>query len=207
MFLAIKQALEKALEESKAVDEINALATAILGITSQTTLLALNASIEAARAGESGRGFAVVANEISTLADNSKNTVTQIQAITKVVMNAVNALAHSSTDLLNFVADHVQTDYQDMLTAAKSYEDDAVYISDMTSDLNATSEQLHASVQILLKAINEVTLAAQEGARTTSLVAAQATDISVNASTIVGHMDQTQSTADELAVLISRFTL
>jgi len=205
IFGEIKTSLEKALEDSKAVDEINALADAILGITSQTTLLALNASIEAARAGEAGRGFAVVANEISALADNSKNTVTQIQAITKVVMAAVNALANSSTNLLNFVSNDVMHDYQDMLKAADSYTNDAVYMSDMTSDLSATSEQLLASVQVMMRAIGEVSSAAQEGARTTSVVAEQTTDISMNAQTIVQNMAETAGTAHELADLVGKF--
>ncbi len=207
VFNEIKITLEKALEDSKAVDEINALADAILGITSQTTLLALNASIEAARAGEAGKGFAVVANEISALADNSKNTVTQIQAITKVVMAAVNALASSSTNLLNFVANDVTKDYNDMLSTADSYTTDAVYVSDLTSDLSATSEELLASVQVLMRAINEVSMAAQDGAKTTTVVAEQTTDISVNASTIVENMKQTQHTSDELVALVNKFKL
>ena len=44
--------LRQAIEQSKAVDQINLLAESILQITSQTNLLALNAAIEAARAGE-----------------------------------------------------------------------------------------------------------------------------------------------------------
>ncbi|MCL2254752.1 MAG: methyl-accepting chemotaxis protein, partial [Lachnospiraceae bacterium] len=207
IFNEIKSALQKALEDSKAVDEINALADAILGITSQTTLLALNASIEAARAGEAGRGFAVVANEISALADNSKNTVTQIQAITKVVMAAVNALSASSTNLLNFVSDDVMKDYQDMLKAADSYNSDAVYMSDMTTDLSATSEELHSSVQVLMRAISEVSSSAQEGARTTSTVAEQTNDISMDAQTIVASMGKTKETSHNLKSIVNNFKL
>jgi len=207
IFNEIKIALEKALEDSKAVDEINALADAILGITSQTTLLALNASIEAARAGEAGRGFAVVANEISALADNSKNTVTQIQAITKVVMSAVSALASSSTNLLNFVSDDVMKDYQDMLKAADSYNSDAIYMSDMTGDLSATSQELLASIQILMRAISEVSSAAQEGARTTSVVAEQTNEISMEAQTIVANMQGTDAISKELNDYVKQFKL
>jgi methyl-accepting chemotaxis protein len=62
IFINTKGLLEKAIEDSKVVGQINMLSESIMQITEQTNLLALNAAIEAARAGESGKGFSVVAD-------------------------------------------------------------------------------------------------------------------------------------------------
>lgn len=72
------------------MDEIITFLSGITQIADQTNLLALNAAIEAARAGESGKGFAVVADEVRKLAEQTSNTVKQIdQIMTKIKIKSL----------------------------------------------------------------------------------------------------------------------
>ena len=66
---------------SKAVEEIGTTLELIQGISSSTSLLALNASIEAARAGDAGKGFAVVATEVGKLAENTQSSLKDVGEI------------------------------------------------------------------------------------------------------------------------------
>ena len=65
----------------KDFNQVVEMADTISSLSEKTNLLALNASIEAARAGELGRGFAVVAEEVKTLANASKDSARDIEAV------------------------------------------------------------------------------------------------------------------------------
>lgn len=142
-----KGELEKAITDSQRVQEIDTLTEEILSISSQTNLLALNASIEAARAGEAGKGFAVVAEEIRQLADHSKNAVDKIRKVTESVVENVFFLSESSGKLLEFMNGKVMEDYKGMTEIAGMYEQDAVFYSDISGNLGASSEEMSAGIE------------------------------------------------------------
>jgi len=65
--------------------QVNGILMAIEGISSQTHMLALNASIEAARVGEQGKGFAVVASEIRKLASLTRQSTEEVAGIIQLI--------------------------------------------------------------------------------------------------------------------------
>lgn len=205
IFVDVKEKLEKALDESKAVEQINTLADAILQITSQTNLLALNAAIEAARAGEAGKGFAVVAEEIRKLAEDSKSTATQIQRITKHVTNSVDNLTINSNSLLAFMATNVDKDYKTMLSATEEYKKDAEFVDSLVTDFSTTAEELAASMGNMIKAINEITSATNEGAEGINNIAQKADVVGQKSNDVVNMTQRTRESSEKLRMMVSKF--
>lgn len=203
----IKESLKKALNEAKVVEEIGILAESIMGITSQTNLLALNASIEAARAGEAGKGFAVVADEIRNLAEQSKDTVINIQGVTEKVTTAVSNLTTDSSRLLEFISTDVSKSFDLFEGMADTYNNDAAYVDTIVTDFSATSQQLHASIEGVLHAINEVSMAANEGAEGTTSIATKTSNVGTKASDITEAAQETAKIALQLRESIERFTV
>ncbi|WP_160689775.1 methyl-accepting chemotaxis protein [Clostridium sp. C2-6-12] len=159
--------LEKALEDAKVVENIGVLSQSIMEITGQTDLLALNAAIEAARAGEAGKGFSVVADEVRKLAEESKDTILQIQSVTTEVMAAVQKLSDSSRNLLDFVSREVTADYEVFMEVGNKYSEDSEYVDGLMTDFSATTEELLSSIQSIAHITSELANASTEGAKDT----------------------------------------
>ncbi|MHB8062880.1 MAG: methyl-accepting chemotaxis protein [Ruminiclostridium sp.] len=207
IYVSTQEKLRDAIEQSKAVDQIIVLSEAILQITEQTNLLALNAAIEAARAGEVGRGFAVVADEIRKLAEDSKNAANGIQNITKTVVASVANLSDSSEAVLDFIDKQVLKDYGTLVEIGEQYNKDAEFVDVLVTDFSATSEQLSASIQEMIRTINEVTAAASEGAEGTTDIAHKALNVVDKVDRVMKQADFSKESSDILIKLVEKFTL
>lgn len=90
----VSDAIKRLIEQSQAVNEVIAVVNDLAG---QSNLLSVNASIEASKAGEQGKGFTVVAQEVKSLAEQSKQAVTQVRNILGEIQKA-SAMAVQAAD-------------------------------------------------------------------------------------------------------------
>ena len=154
--------LSQSVEDSKKVGQIGELTNVILDISKRTNLLALNASIEAARAGEAGKGFAVVAEEISSLAENSRETAANIQVISTEVTEAVNRLAQNAQSALDYINGTVLGDYDEFVTTGEKYEHTADLMDDMLSSFDEKAENLNTIMQEMVESVQMITSSIKE---------------------------------------------
>lgn len=207
MMSDIRKNLEQALEDAKVVDQIGVLADSILNITAQTNLLALNASIEAARAGEAGKGFAVVAEEIRVLAEQSKDAVANIQAVTENVNKAVGNLTSDSNRLLDFVDTDIVECLNGFEKMADDYNMDASNINDLVSDFSATSEELVASISNITQAIDGITSASNDSATGTTNIAQKTIIIVKGSEAVMNGAKTAEASAAELRKNVNNFVI
>ncbi|WPC41448.1 methyl-accepting chemotaxis protein [Clostridium sp. JS66] len=173
----------KSIEDGKVVEQVKIMADSIGNIAEQTNLLALNAAIEAARAGEQGKGFAVVADEVRDLAEQSSQAVLNIQNMVSQVKNAFDSLSKSGQDILDYISNNVNPNYELLMNTGIQYEKDAEFIKNMAEEISdsskrmdnavgnisgsaenisATSEESAASSEEIMSSINEITKAVSE---------------------------------------------
>ena len=157
-----KEQMDKAVlamkDISNASEEIKTIVNALDSITSETSLLSLNASIEAARAGEAGRGFAIVAENVSKLAEESSKSTDIIRNLVDNALECVSRgteIVNEAATSLNEIADNTNTvdtiinklNEQSKLEhdLMEAINDLSTSILDVVTDTSAISEECAAS--------------------------------------------------------------
>ena len=194
----ILEVLQKAIEDSNSVKQVNSLTNDILNIASQTNLLALNASIEAARAGEAGRGFAVVASEISQLAAASQEAANNIQRINAVVTNSVTNLSDNANGLVSYINDSILPEFERFVESGVEYNDKASFIEGTMTDFKEKTDSLKQSMLEISSSINTISHAINEGVNGV-VSAADSTQLIVEDMDNISHkMDENYEIADSV---------
>jgi methyl-accepting chemotaxis protein len=164
------------LELEERTRRIDKIVDAIVMVTVQTRMLAVNGNVEAARAGEFGRGFSVVAGDIRSLANESsenadriKDLVKSIQGqITKVVIDIEGSgikakeeaeRAKVSTSNLERMATDIKT-VKDGVSDILKGADESVAALQRAA---ASSEEIAAAAEQMNRAATESSVAAEEG--------------------------------------------
>ena len=143
------------------IKEMNSIVELISGITSQTSLLSLNASIEAARAGEAGRGFSVVATEISSMATQTQNATDHI---TKLINNVAAAINEVVSVIYNMI-DGINEEKQSTVNTAESFKsihDNTISVQQNVKKLTLDVKELKEANLVIVESIQRISAVSEE---------------------------------------------
>ena len=151
--------IQEIARESEGLLEINAV---MENISSQTSLLSMNAAIEAAHAGETGKGFAVVAGEIRKLATDSAAQSKTISDVLKRIKTAIDTITNSTNTVLeNFEAIEqrvktVSEQETNIRTAMEEQGQGSQKILQAVSKMNEETQMVKKSSDEMLKGSGKV---------------------------------------------------
>lgn len=155
--------------------QIEDILTSIQDISSQTTILSLNASIEAAHAGSHGKGFAVVAFSIKDLAATTANAVSDIEGL-------LGGMKADTSDIIkrsHINLEQVQSGQQQVMDTNLLFQDIVGSIQNIQIQCNTVirhSGEVMSELQQIREQIQTTSNFFKETTASTSKVALQVSD-------------------------------
>ena len=181
-------------ERTRRIDKI---VDAIVMVTVQTKMLAVNGNVEAARAGEYGRGFSVVAGDIRSLANESSENADKIKDLVKNVQTQITKVAGD----IELAGSRGRAEVERAKVSTANLEridkDSDVVVSDIR-DISTRVGEVAAGLEQAGKASQQIAAAAEETARASTEAAGASEQGLKAAQEIAQAIEDIASQADEL---------
>lgn len=185
----------KSLEET--TRRIDKIVDAIVNVTIQTNMLAVNGSIEAARAGEFGRGFSVVAGDIRALANESAENTDKIKDLVRGIQNQIQRVA-ADIDLSS------KTSFAEVEKAKKTthnlnvIEESMIKILAGSREIQKGSDESMVALEQARKGVEQIAAAAQEASSGAEQAATAANQQAKGMQELAEAIEEISGLADEL---------
>jgi len=185
----------KSLEET--TRRIDKIVDAIVNVTIQTNMLAVNGSIEAARAGEFGRGFSVVAVDIRALANESAENTDKIKDLVRGIQNQIQRVS-ADTDLSS------KTSFAEVEKAKKTtynlniIEENMIKILSGANEIQRGSDESQVALEQARKGVEQIATAAQEANSAAQQASVAATEQAKGMQELSEAIEEISGLADEL---------
>lgn len=185
----------KSLEET--TRRIDKIVDAIVNVTIQTNMLAVNGSIEAARAGEFGRGFSVVAVDIRALANESAENTDKIKDLVRGIQNQIQRVS-SDTELSSKMS------FSEVEKAKKSahnlniIEENLIKILSGSKDIQKASDESLVALEQAKKGVDQIAIAAEQARSGAQQASNAASEQSKGMQELAEAIEEISGLADEL---------
>lgn len=110
-----------------------------------------------------------------------------------------------TSSALGFIDRQVLKDYDTLVKIGEQYSKDTEFAADLVTDFSAEAEELSASVQDMLKAIGEVSEAANNGEQGTSDIANKSALVAEKADGVMKQADISKESSDVLIKPVEKF--
>lgn len=175
------------LELEERTRRIDKIVDAIVMVTVQTKMLAVNGNVEAARAGEYGRGFSVVAGDIRSLANESSENADRIKDLVKSVQTQISRVAN---------------DIEQAGARSRAEVERAKISTANLERMAKESDQMVVDIREILKNASEVAAALEQAGKGSQQIASAAEETARASTEAAGASEQGLRAAQEIAQAI-----